>query len=226
METETNEAAERRPIASRESGLAKRAATWLVGRRVSPNAISVSSILFALVASACLVATAWVDAVQTRLLFFLSALFIQCRLLANLFDGMVAVESGQSSKLGELYNEIPDRIADALILIGAGYAVGGLPILGYAAATLALFVSYLRVIGNSVGAERLFLGPMAKPHRMATITVAALYCAVVPAEWPGAVGSDNVYGAMNVALIATCAGCIVTSVRRITSTTRQIRSVR
>ena len=48
---------------------------------------------------------------------------IQCRLLCNLFDGMVAVEGGKKTNSGELFNDIPDRIADPLILVSAGYAV-------------------------------------------------------------------------------------------------------
>ena len=156
----------------------------------------------------------------------LAALCIQCRLLANLFDGMVAVESGQSSKLGELYNEIPDRIADALILIGAGYAVGGQPIPGFLAAALAIFVAYIRVIGNSVGARDLFLGPMAKPHRMATMTVALLYAAAVPGAWPGGIDSVAETGVVTIALWLIVAGCIVTSARRIASTARQVAATR
>jgi phosphatidylglycerophosphate synthase len=57
---------------------------------------------------------------------------------------MVAIEAGTASPVGELYNEVPDRVSDTATLIGAGYAVGGHPTLGYVAACLALFtgVSY------------------------------------------------------------------------------------
>ena len=52
---------------------------------------------------------------------------IQLRLIANLLDGLVAVEGGKRTPTGELYNEAPDRIADTAVLVGAGYAVGGSP---------------------------------------------------------------------------------------------------
>ena len=49
---------------------------------------------------------------------------MQLRLLCNMLDGMVAVEGGKGSRTGEIYNEVPDRIADPLLLVPAGYAIG------------------------------------------------------------------------------------------------------
>jgi phosphatidylglycerophosphate synthase len=193
---------------------------------VSPNAISVSSVIFALLACLCFVGTARADPVQARVLFLVAAFWMQLRLLANLLDGMVAIEWNRSSVFGELYNEVPDRIADALILIGAGYAVGGLPELGYGATILAVFVAYVRAVGNHVGAQQLFLGPMAKPHRMAMMTAAALYCAVAPAGWPGAIASQQDVGAIGMALIVISLGGIVTAVRRLRSIASQLGAAR
>lgn len=36
---------------------------------------------------------------------------------------MVAVEGGLKSPAGAVYNELPDRIADTLIIIGVGYGL-------------------------------------------------------------------------------------------------------
>ena len=49
---------------------------------------------------------------------------------------MLAVEEGFQTSAGEIYNDLPDRIADVLILVGAGYSIRVLPIgiaLGWAA---------------------------------------------------------------------------------------------
>ena len=151
--------AERRPLASRDLQIFQRAAAWLIARGVSANAVSLCSIVFAALASLCLVATAWTDGGSVRLLFVLAALFVQARLLANLLDGMVAVGSGQASPEGELYNEVPDRVADALILIGAGFAAGGTPALGYLAAIVAIFVAYVRALGELGWCARAVHGP-------------------------------------------------------------------
>lgn len=106
---------------------------------------------------------------------------VQLRLLCNLLDGMLAVEEGLKTKTGEIYNDLPDRVADVLILVGAGYSIGHLPygpILGWAAALLAVFTAYVRVLGGSLGLTQRFSGPMAKQHRMFTLTLSTLLAAV------------------------------------------------
>jgi len=106
---------------------------------------------------------------------------MQLRLLCNLLDGMVAIEGGKRTKSGELVNEFPDRVADMLILVGAGYAVRDYPIaieLGWCAGSLALLTAYARALAGTAGATQKFIGPMAKPHRMAVMTIACLGSAV------------------------------------------------
>lgn len=223
MNEVSDQPTERRPLASRELRAMQRAAAWLVARDVSPNAVSLASIGFAALACVCCVGTAWTDGLLVRLLFVLGALFVQARLLANLLDGMVAVNSGKASRLGELYNEVPDRIADALILNGAGFAAGGSPMLGSVAALLAVFVAYLRAFGNSVGAKALFIGPMAKPQRMAMATVACVYSACVPADWPGGFASET-FGAVSVALALIVVGAVLTAVRRVQRISAHLRT--
>jgi phosphatidylglycerophosphate synthase len=216
---------ERRPLASRDLEIIQRAAAWLVSREVSANAISLASMGFAALASICLVGTAFTDGLQARVLFVLAAGFVQLRLLANLLDGMVAVGSGKASPVGELYNEVPDRVADTVILIGAGFAAGGAPVLGYVAALLAVFVAYMRALGTALGAKALFIGPMAKPQRMATITAACIYSACVPAEWPGGFGCGAL-GAISIALALIAIGAALTAVRRLRRIAAQLRASR
>ena len=117
-----------------------------------------------------------------RWLFLAGAVLVQLRLLANVLDGMVAVGRGVASPVGELYNEIPDRISDCAVLIGIGYAAFD-PALGLLAALFAVLTAYVRATGRAAGAPSDFRGPMAKQQRMAVATVAALICAVAPASW-------------------------------------------
>ena len=76
------------------------------------------------------------------------------RLLANMLDGMVAIETGKASPAGAMYNEVPDSVSDAAMFLGAGYALGGQPPLGYIAALLAVFLAYLRAQGKWPGPTR------------------------------------------------------------------------
>ena len=175
---------ERRPIASRERAMSKAVAHWLAVRGTSPNAISLAGMVAGIGAGAALAATALVPSpVLSRLCFALAAAMIQLRLLANMFDGMVAIETGKTSPAGALYNEVPDRVSDAAMFIGAGYALGGQPFLGYLAAVLAVFLAYLRAQGKVAGAPQEFCGPMAKPQRAFTLTMLSLYCAAAPVAW-------------------------------------------
>ena len=67
------------------------------------------------------------------------------------------------------------------------------------------------------------IGPLAKPHRMLVITVACLYCLVVPRSWQVFHLDDLDVGVMTVALTVTIVGCLVTVVRRLQGTTRALR---
>ena len=149
----------------------------------------------------------------SKLLFVLAAAFVQLRLLANMLDGMVAIAAGESSPLGDMWNEVPDRFADSIILVSAGYALGSSVVLGWLAGLLALLTAYLRAFGATHGITGLFLGPMAKPHRMAAVTAACLWAAIVPSTWPGGVGHQ--IGALTIALWAIVIGAAVTVVRRL-----------
>jgi phosphatidylglycerophosphate synthase len=174
---------ERRPLGTRDSRWAIAAAAWLARRGASPNGISLAGLSAAILAGAALAATPHVEAIWAAVLFLAAAALIVARLLANMFDGMVALQTGRSSPVGELFNEVPDRISDAAVLVGAGYAAGSRPELGYLAACLALFIAYVRAEGKVAGAAQDFGGPMAKQQRMACVIAASALSAFLPAEW-------------------------------------------
>ncbi len=170
---------ERRPIASRETRWADATAAAIAKTGITPNAISVLGMIFAIFAGACFYFTR-MECCSPLLLWIVGAVFVQLRLLANLFDGMVALLQKKNSLMGELYNEIPDRISDVVILVGFGYAAGSSVTLGFVAACIALFVAYLRAqLAVSVG-KQYFIGPMAKAQRMAVVIGAALGTAILP----------------------------------------------
>lgn len=163
----------RRPIASRQSGWAGRAARWLAATDITPNQISIASVGFAALAFAAFWASAHVPALPRALLLILAAGGCQLRLICNLLDGMVAIEGGKKSADGPFWNEAPDRAADILILVGLGLAAGA-PGHGWAAAALAVLTAYVRELGRAEGLLADFGGPLAKPQRMALVTGGAL----------------------------------------------------
>jgi phosphatidylglycerophosphate synthase len=179
------DAQNRRPLKSRSSAAALRLAKLLTRQGAQPDTISAASVAFAILGGALMLwgggASGWMRAPA----FLAAAGCIQLRLLCNLMDGLVAVENDRASPVGPIWNELPDRFSDAIFLACAGYAaagggmVGGVE-LGWICASLALMTAYVREFGRGFGFPTDFSGPMAKPHRMAALTVAALASAVEP----------------------------------------------
>src|SRR5438093_22826 len=114
---------ERRPLKTRERSWAKSLARLLVRWRVRPNSISILSILFAALAGVAFLLSRDASPLVRLALLVTAAAGIQLRLLCNMLDGMVAVEGRMASKVGDLFNAFPDRVADVVILATAGDAV-------------------------------------------------------------------------------------------------------
>jgi phosphatidylglycerophosphate synthase len=219
--TDSTYAPERRPIVSREHPWSIRLASWIAGLGVSPNAISVAGMIGGILSGVAFACTPLPD---SGWVFFLAgAGLMQLRLLANMLDGMVAVQTARASPVGELFNEVPDRVSDSAIFIGAGYAAGGMPELGYLAALAALFTAYIRAEGKVAGAHQEFCGPMAKPQRMALLTVAALYAGLAPTSWQLQLDSLPGRSVIALALLFIAAGGLFTALRRLLRIARALR---
>ena len=207
---------DRRPIRSRSTNWAGTLAAAVVRTGVSPNAISMIGMLAGIGAGLLMALTGRVESeTARRLIWIAAAACIQLRLLCNMLDGMVALATGKASRLGELFNDVPDRVADAAILIGAGFAVGSNAALGYIAALFAVSTAYVRTLGKSLGAPSDFCGPMAKPQRMCFITLGALYIGLAPATWRPAWGPGEAWGVMAGVLVLIVAGTAFTVARRL-----------
>ena len=207
----------RREVKSRDTAWARRVAEWLAVRGVRPNWISVASVFFALGGAVCVAVAPRLRLPWKSVFYLLAIVGIQGRLLCNLFDGMVAIEGGRKTRSGELFNDFPDRLSDTMLLVGAGAAIGGTGgvALGFTCAVTALLTAYARVLAGSAGATQRFLGPMAKQHRMALLTVCFLLAAA-GARWQ----SD--WWILVAGLGLLLAGCVVTVVRRLIAAFREL----
>jgi phosphatidylglycerophosphate synthase len=213
----------RRPLKTRRSGWARALARALAARRIAPNFISVASVFISAGAAAALYSSGQ-DVQHRGLLLLLAAAGIQLRLLCNLLDGMVAVEGGLKTKSGEVFNDVPDRIADPLLLVAAGYAITGLPhgfALGWSAALLAVFTAYVRMLGGATGLAQSFIGPMAKQQRMAVLTVA---CLASIFETSFGISFMRRGAVLWAALIVVNLGCLVTICRRTIRIVRELEA--
>lgn len=209
-----HDASNRRPIPARKSKHAVAFARWLAANGITPNQISIFG-LAAGAGSGLALSLTQILPGSVRPLLIAAAAMVVLRGLSNMFDGMVAVEHGRGTPTGLLYNEIPDRISDISLMVGAGYAVGSHPAAGWAAACIALLVTYIRSVATLAGAPADFGGPMAKQQRMFSIAAVAFYLGVTPASWHPGVGPDGLWGLLAVVLWIIVAGGIATAVIRV-----------
>ena len=201
----TEPGTDRRPLKSRSTRWAGLATRAVLATGLSANQVSSLGILIA-----ALGAWAMIEASTRPILFLAGAACIQLRLLANMLDGLVAVEGGRGGPTGAIWNEFPDRIEDSLFLVAAGYAAE-LPWLGWLGALLAAVCAYVRLLGGTLGQPQDFSGPMAKPHRMAALTVGCLAATI----W---------FGGLLVALGVIAAGTAGTIVRRLLHLSKALRA--
>ncbi|ATQ44292.1 CDP-alcohol phosphatidyltransferase family protein [Caulobacter mirabilis] len=211
----------RRPLKTRSAGWAGALAAALGRARVSPDTISFASIAFAVLGAGALGMSGFGEGGVRVAWLLLGALCIQLRLLANMLDGMVAVEHGLGGPAGPIWNELPDRVADAFFLVAAGYGAVAMgqhagDWLGWIATVLAILTAYVRELGRGLGFPADFRGPMAKPHRMFVLTVACLVSAAEPLwDWRGQT--------LIIALALIAAGSLITVIRRTARLAAQLR---
>lgn len=137
----------RRYLKTRSKSWAIYIAGKVSNTNITPNQISILSIISALLAALSLLL------LDSIFRWLLALFFIQFRLFCNMLDGLVAIEGGKQSKLGDFYNDLPDRIADVLIIVAFGFAAEQQSLFvisnsnqAWFAATMAVLTAYVRVL--------------------------------------------------------------------------------
>jgi phosphatidylglycerophosphate synthase len=165
----------RRPIAGCFRATARRAVRFCVVHRIHADTISYLSIAASAAAGVCF----W-RAADSPWLLFVAPFFCYVRLWLNMLDGMVALAARQTSARGEILNDLPDRVSDVLIFVGVAHSSLASPFSGYWAAIFALLTAYVGTLGQAVGVQREFSGPMSKPWRMVVLHAGAWCAAAAP----------------------------------------------
>jgi len=210
----------RRPIADVFRRTALVPVRWCVRLGIHPNWVSYSSIAASAGAGLCFWRAGAVPA-----LLIPAVVLCYVRLWLNMLDGMVALASGKASRLGEIVNELPDRISDVLIFVGVAHSGLCHPLSGYWAAILALLVAYVGILGQAVGTARQFGGLMTKPWRMVTlhigawITLGLLWRADGSIRWGGLTVLDWTNVAVVVGGVQTMSSRLRRTVRALTEQT-------
>jgi CDP-diacylglycerol--glycerol-3-phosphate 3-phosphatidyltransferase len=133
------------------------------------------------------------------------------RLTLNLLDGMVARSTGSMHPMGEMWNELGDRLADALFIGGLAFVGGVDPRLALGAVIAALLASYAGITSRAAGASRQYGGVMSKPGRMIVLGIAA----------PITFATGDTAG-LAVAAVVILVGSVITLGQRIVAARREL----
>jgi hypothetical protein len=123
---------------------------FLAQHNVTPNDISLLGVMFAATSGAAFYFSLQPLALDRAVLLLIAATAIQLRRWTGRLHAIVSRESIQP-RPHPIFYDLPNRIAEALILVPAGYAVHKLPFaveLGWSAAFLGMFGAYLHLMGK------------------------------------------------------------------------------
>lgn len=208
----------RRPIAEGFRRTARGATQFCVRAGIHADAISYFSIAAAAMAAFCF----W-QSWRHPALLIVAPLFCYLRLWCNMLDGMVALAAGEASWRGEVLNDLPDRISDVLIFVGAAHSGWMHPLFGYWAAIMSLGTAYIGMLGQAVGAQREFSGLMSKPWRMVTLGLGAWLTYVLFRRNHGATFIGPLR-ALEWACLFVIGGCLQTSAQRLGRILRRLKA--
>lgn len=181
-------------------------ADWLIRHGVPPDAVTWAAVPVAAVGGGALALAG-----QAPWLLWIVPVAATVRIALNLLDGMVARAAGSTHRLGELWNELADRLADVLFLGGLALHPGVDPVLALGAALAAVLASYAGVAARAAGGRRQYGGVMSKPGRMGTLAVAAPLAFLT---------GDDLW--LTVAGWIILAGAVVTLVQRVLQAAREL----
>lgn len=121
-------------------------------------------------------------------------------------DAMLQPASIRQSREDEFYNELPERVSDAVTLLGFGFASDSSPWLGLAAALSAIFSAYIRSLASARLGGRRPTGVvlMTRSQRLILLSIAsALILAGISTGIPGT-------DIPEITLWVVIAGCLLT----------------
>ena len=151
----------------------------LVARGVSADALTLVAIAVAALGGIALALSP-----NVPILLLAVPLLATVRLVLNLLDGQVARRTGTTHPMGELMNEVGDRVGDILFIGGLAFVAAVGPLLALSAVIAAVLSSYVGISARAIGVPRQYGGIMSKPGRMITLAVAAPLALVVADAWP------------------------------------------
>jgi CDP-diacylglycerol---glycerol-3-phosphate 3-phosphatidyltransferase len=169
-----------------------------IDHKISPDSLN----LAALVVSIAIAGVFYVS-LQIRAAYICIPFLVFFRLMFNALDGMVARKTGCASRIGEVHNELSDRLSDLITIFAVGFSGNGNGILAGVTCSVMLLSSYIGIVSKSAGGPRIYKGIMCKPDRLFLLGAAAIAALWLPRHlvW-------DIY------LLTVLAGVFITGIQR------------
>jgi CDP-diacylglycerol--glycerol-3-phosphate 3-phosphatidyltransferase len=147
---------------------------------VTANHVTWTALLLSVVTGGCI---AWRPQEPTLLLALPVVLFL--RMALNAIDGMMARELDMKTLLGAVLNELGDVVSDTALYLPLARVPGFRADLVVTIVVLSVITELTGVLGQSLGGERRYEGPMGKSDRAFVFGALclALGLGVPPARW-------------------------------------------
>tara|TARA_R110002096_G_scaffold217936_11_gene406072 strand:- start:10749 stop:11342 length:594 start_codon:yes stop_codon:yes gene_type:complete len=182
----------------------RRVALILMQFGVTGEMVAIVGMLFGILAGLSFMGTR--EPKLTELFWVLGTLFCLIRIACIRVDSYLSNFSTKQSVEEIFFTELPERVSDAVTIIGFGFAAHSSPWLGLACALTAIFSAYVRSIGfmRGAGKKKSASGPMTRVHRLILITTTSILMSL---NIPGAALQTPI---PQIALWVMLIGCLAT----------------
>ncbi len=137
--------------------------------------VAISGMILGILAGLSFMGTS--EPINPTLFWLLGLTFCLLRIACILIDRYLAHLGARDSVEEVYFTELPERVSDAVTIIGFGFAAQSSPWLGLSAALAAIFSAYVRSIGviRGAGKKRAASGPMTRIHRLILVSVTSIF---------------------------------------------------
>ncbi len=166
--------------------LVRKIAKFLAAVGISPNLLSVTSLVFAVLAGLFFFFAGNAPHLPFNPILLLAGVFVCLNAFLDGMDGVLAREIGNANKKGDFLDHVLDRYSDVFIIVGiilGGYVhprweIGVIAIIGV------LLSSYMGTQAQAVGLSRVYGGLIGRADRLLIIIVATLLNLIYPYPIP------------------------------------------
>ncbi len=172
------------------------AISFCVRRGITPNALTGAALGLSMAMGAVLALFP-----KERLALGAVAAFLLLRMALNAMDGALARRTGQSTPAGEVFNELADVVADAVLFLPFVFVSSASPIAVVLFALLAGWSELCGVLPKAAGFTRRYDGPLGKSDRALAV---GLYLVAVAAGVPRGSWETVFFALLDALLVLTC----------------------